>query len=164
VSLPAGESPLVVVAGSAGSLGPLTDLLARLPAGFAAATVVALHTRPEGRSRLAELLSRHAPLPVGSAGDGELLEPGRVHVVPPGHNAIIAVDRRLHLLGVHGARPPRPSIDLLFSTAAAAGTSVVAVVLSGAGQDGVIGAQAVNAMGGNVVIQDPRTAQSPGEP
>ena len=156
---------LVVVGGSAGSLGPLGELLGRLPVDFAASIVVALHTRPQGPGRLAEVLDRHTALPVRTADDGEALKPGQVHVVPPGNNAVVAVPNRIHLLGMHGARPPRPSLDLLFSTAAAAaGNAVVAVVLSGSGTDGVIGAQAVNAVGGHVVIQEPKTAQHPDMP
>jgi two-component system chemotaxis response regulator CheB len=98
------------------------------------------------------------------ARDGDALDDGRIYVAPP--------DR--HLLVVHGrcavVRGPRennarPAVDPLFRSAAAAfGSRVVAVVLSGTLSDGVAGAELVSSVGGTVIVQDPEEAEFPAMP
>src|SRR4051794_28554885 len=135
MSLPvpgAGASPsLVVVGASAGGVEALTALAAGLPEGFGAAVLVVLHQSAEGRSRLAEILTKAGPLPATVARDGQRLQEARVVVAPPG--AHLLVDAGTVVLG-RGAMENghRPAIDPLFRSAAVWGRErVVAVVLSG---------------------------------
>lgn len=151
-------SHLVVVDSSAGGIEALSRLLGSLPEDFPAPVVIAQHMHPERESHLEEILARHSSLPVKTVAEAAPLEAGTVFVVP--------ADRHLNItdkeIEVHedGRGRPKPSIDLLMSSAAEIyGESLIAVILSGSGSDGTDGARAVKRAGGTVVIQDPESAE-----
>ena len=86
-----------------------------------------------------------------------------MYVVPANRHVIIE-DGKVNMEGDHGDRP-RPSVDLLLSTAARSyGERLIAVILTGSGSDGAAGAVDVKTAGGTVVIQNPRTAAHPSMP
>jgi two-component system, chemotaxis family, protein-glutamate methylesterase/glutaminase len=155
---------VVVVGASAGGVEALTALAGGLPEDLDAAVCVVLHLPAGAESRLAEIISRAGPLPAIQARGGEELTRGRVYVAPPDRHLMVRgryvlVGRGAHENGV------RPSIDVLFRSAAIShGRRAVAVVLSGARDDGVAGASAVGARGGCVVVQSPDDALFPGMP
>src|SRR5260370_3943371 len=150
---------LVVIGASAGGIEALSVLSASLPQGFPAPIVVAQHLDPSRPSHLEQILSRRSTLPVRTVRDRMDLEPGVLFVVPADRHVTISdhdikEGRQLALhrgrattcptrasgqVGVQddGTGHPKPSIDLLFSTAAAAyGDRLIAVVLTGMGSDG----------------------------
>lgn len=154
---------LVVVGSSAGGIEALSTLVSTLPADFAAPIVIAQHIDPARQSHLGEILGRRGPLPVRTVEDNTALEPGVVYVIPPNRQVEIA-DGHVRVR-TDGTAGPRPSVDLLFASAAAAyGERLVAVILTGNGSDGSDGARKVSAAGGTVVIQNPATAAHPGMP
>ena len=148
---------LVVVGCSWGGLMALERLLPRIPLDVQAPVVIAQH-RSAALSPLATLLSRHTPRSVCEAEDKEQICPGRVYLAPPDYHLL--VERGHFALSTEGPiRYSRPSIDVLFESAADAyAGGVVAVVLTGANDDGAAGAAAVARRGGSVVVQDPATA------
>ncbi|HMA33890.1 MAG TPA: CheR family methyltransferase [Chloroflexia bacterium] len=148
---------LIVVGSSAGGIEALATLVASLPADFPAPLVLAQHLDPTRPSHLGEILARHAPLPVVTVADHAPLRPGTVYVVPANrHVAITAHDMTVL---PDGPGRPKPSIDLLLTSAAAVyGPQLIAVILTGTGSDGTAGADAVHAAGGTVMIQNPQTA------
>lgn len=154
---------LVVVGSSAGGIEALSTLVATLPADFSAPVVIAQHLDPARPSHLAQILARRAHLPVVIVQDHEPLTPGTIYVVPSNSHVAIT-DHDLALLP-DGAGRPKPSVDLLLSSAAAVfGEQLIAVILTGTGSDGTAGALAVKQAGGTVIIQDPDTAAYPGMP
>ncbi len=147
---------------SAGGLESLTAVVSRLPADFRAPVVIGMHVSPSRRSSLAEILGRRGPLPVSNIEGRTPLEPGRIYVVPANRNVRI-VDGHAELEEVGGG--PHPSVDLMFRSAAEAyGEDLIAVVLSGTGSDGALGAREVKSAGGTVIVQDPENAAYPGMP
>jgi len=140
---------------SAGGLGPLEQILAALPPTFPGAVIVLQHQAPGRAGALAHILGRHCSLPLTEAADGDVLVGGRVLVVPGGHHAVATSDGRLLLVPSNGSMLYRPSADLLLtSLALTAGTKAIAVILSGAGSDGALGALVVHRCGGTVMASD----------
>lgn len=149
---------LVVVGGSAGSLGPLRALAAALPADLPGSVLVTTHVGESARSRLPWLLSRSGPLPAAHAMRGERLHPGRIYVAPPGSHLLVPAGVVVLSNGPR-VKWSRPAVDVMFGSAARwFGDRVVAVVLSGLLDDGAVGAAQVAQAGGVVLVQEPDEA------
>ena len=150
---------IIVVGASAGGVEALTRLLARLPRTLPAAIAVVVHLSPTVESALPTVLARVTPLPVVAAANGLALDLGRVYVGVPDHHMLLTD----HAIGLK--RDPkehfhRPAVDPLFRSAARVYRErVVGVILSGAGFDGVLGAEAIKAAHGIVLAQDPAEAR-----
>ena len=149
---------LVTVGCSWGGLAAVGCLLDVLPAAFPAAVVIAQHRGP-APSALAELLGRTSAWPVAEAEDKEPIVPGRAYLAPAAYHLLVEPGR-LALSTEAPVRVSRPSIDVLFETAADAyGDKVVGVVLTGANDDGAAGVVRIVERGGTVLVQDPETAE-----
>lgn len=154
---------LVVTGSSAGGIEALSRLLANVRRDFPAPIVVAQHLDPQVNSSLAAILTKHTALNVVSVATSETMLPGTVYVIPPNNN--VEIRDGSVLLRTDLTPGPKPSIDLLFSSAAEwYGERLVAVVLTGMGSDGTVGAQTVKERGGTVIIQDPASANFPSMP
>jgi two-component system CheB/CheR fusion protein len=156
-------SQLIVIGASAGGIEALSATVSKLSPDLPAPIVVAQHISPSRISSLADILARRGSLPVRTVVSQEAMEPGVIYVVPPNRDVMITD----HEVRVHAddAPGPRPSIDLLFRSAAEIfRDDLIAVVLSGTGSDGADGARTVKQLGGTVVIQNPETASFPGMP
>lgn len=154
---------LVVVGASAGGIEALSTLVATLSAPFPAPIVIAQHLDPSRPSHLQSILARRTPLPVVTVQDHAPLHRGTIYVVPS-NNHIEITDHDVTVLP-EGPGRPKPSVDLLLSSAARIfGEQLIAVILTGTGSDGTQGAVAVKQAGGTVVIQNPVTAAYPGMP
>jgi two-component system, chemotaxis family, protein-glutamate methylesterase/glutaminase len=159
------DFPIVALVCSAGGLDALTRVLERLPADLPAAMLVLQHSSPTHPSQLAVILDQRTALRVSPADDGVALAPGAVLVAPNGRHTLITADETIALIP-SGALPPyRPSADLLLTTlAVAAGPRVIAVVLSGKGNDAATGATAVHHFGGTVIASTADTSTQPAMP
>ena len=153
------DTSVIAMIGSAGAIDAVSRILGTLPEDLDASVVVLIHQEPDRVSRLVELLSERAELPVVAAEHEKDLRPGVVIVAPPGNHLLVAPGPRTALI-VSGAAPPsRPSADLLLATlATAVGERAAAVVLSGRGHDGATGATAIHEFGGTVVATDEATS------
>ncbi len=158
-------SHLVMIGSSAGGIEALSELVSTLPEDFSAPIVAVQHLSPDRESHLTEILERRSTLPVMTLEEHTTLplEPGVVFVVPADWHVNIT-DSEIHLQE-DSARRPKPSIDLIFDSAAEVyGERLIAVVLTGTGSDGTAGARAVKKAGGTVIIQNPETAAHPDMP
>ncbi len=154
---------LVVVGSSAGGIEALSALVGGLPADFPAPIIIAQHLDPSRPSHLEEILARRGPLPVRTVIGREPLARATIFVVPSDRH--VQLEDHTITLSPEGPGRPKPSVDLLFRSAAAVfGDGLIAVVLTGTGSDGTAGALSVKEAGGTVVIQDPRSASFPGMP
>lgn len=147
---------LVVVAGSTGGPEALLDLLPAL-APLPVPVAVVQHLPEHHVARLVARLARACPFPVVEAEHDAPLTPGVVHLAPAGRHLEVTGGRGRYRARLGLGAPEhhsRPAADVLFRTAAAAaGSGVLGVVLTGMGHDGVRGAAAVVAAGGRVLAQ-----------
>ncbi len=154
---------LVVIGSSAGGVEALSVLVSTLPGDFPAPIVLAQHLDPNRPSSLDGILQRRTRLKVEVVTSSTNLQPGRIYVVPSNRHVSI----KNHLVEVQEDRGkrPQPSVDTLLSTAADAyGDHLIAVVLTGSGSDGAVGAVDVKNVGGTVIVQNPQTARYPSMP
>jgi two-component system, chemotaxis family, protein-glutamate methylesterase/glutaminase len=143
---------VVAVGGSAGSVQPLVEIVRELPSDLPAAVLVTVHVGEQ--TRLPQILSRSGPLQATHVRDREVLEHGRIYVAPPGRH-LIARDGIALLSPGPRVNRHRPAVDVMFASAVEwVAWRTVAVVLSGALDDGVVGAAIVAQAGGQVLVQD----------
>lgn len=152
---------VVVVGVSAGGVDLLLQVLPRLPADFAVPIVVCLHAAPGTTAELAGMLDERTRLKVVEAADKQPMRPRHVYLAPGGYHLLLERDGVFSLSVDEPVRFARPSVDVLFDSAAHAFRQrVLAVVLSGANDDGARGAARIKAAGGTVLVQDPSTAMA----
>lgn len=148
---------VIVIGGSAGAFQCLCDILKEMPADLPAAILTVIHTTQQSRY-LTSVMQKCAAMSVFSPNDAEPIVEGRIYMASPNRHLIIRSHCAVSWMGPRENRH-RPSVDALFRSAARVYRShVVAVVLSGALDDGSAGALAVKARGGTVIVQDPREA------
>jgi two-component system chemotaxis response regulator CheB len=146
----------VVIGASAGALEALSLILPMLPEGFKPPVLVVVHVPPNKRSVLAELFERKCRLPVREAEDKEPIARGTVYFAPPDYHLLVEADRCMSLSSDEPVLFSRPSIDVLFESAADAyGSALIAIILTGANHDGAEGMKAVVNAGGIALVQDP---------
>ncbi|MBI2895261.1 MAG: chemotaxis-specific protein-glutamate methyltransferase CheB [Deltaproteobacteria bacterium] len=153
---------LVAIGASTGGPAAIGELVEKLPADLDAAVVVAQHMPEKFTRTFAERLDRRSACAVREATDGELLAKGVVLVAPGRRCLEVAQDgeaRRVRVVAPAPGDRYVPSVDRLFTTAAGVfGPDLVAVVLTGMGDDGKDGVQEVAARGGRVMAEAPETA------
>jgi two-component system chemotaxis response regulator CheB len=155
---------VVVVGSSAGGLRALELVLGALPATFPIPIVAVQHRAKESSDAYAEVIGKATKLPVIDAEDNVPLDAPGVYVGPPDYHVLIEPGR-LALSVDEPVGYSRPSIDVLFESAADAyGAGVVAVLLTGANRDGARGLARIKEAGGYAIVQDPHTADSPEMP
>ncbi len=152
---------VVVVGGSAGSIQPLSLLLGELPAGFALPILVVLHVSPDTKGIWAKVFNT-CRLRVVEAEDKDDASPGTVYVAPPDYHLLVGPGGRLQLSLEPNVNFARPSIDVLFESAAWTYQGrLLGILLSGANSDGALGLAAISRAGGSCWVQSPETAVAP---
>jgi two-component system chemotaxis response regulator CheB len=150
----------VAIGASAGGVGALLKLFSAIGVGFRLPIFVVLHMPENHESGLADLFSARLPIPAREASDKMPISPGTLYFAPPGYHLQVESDRSFSL----SCEPPvlysRPSIDVLFESAAYAYRRALAgFLLTGASEDGAAGMATIGTLGGMTVVQDPADAQ-----
>lgn len=155
----------VVIGASAGAVQALSALLPPLPADYPLPVMVVVHVPPDRRNALTELFQTRCAMRVREAEDKEPIAPGVIYFAPPDYHLLVETPELLALSTDEPVLHSRPSIDVLFESAADAfGPGLVGVILTGANQDGAEGLRAVGEAGGLVVVEDPASAAASAMP
>lgn len=150
----------VVLGASAGGVEAMLSVFGRLPVTFGLPVVAVLHLPENQPSQLAGVFERRLRRPVREAQDKAPLEPGMIYVAGPSYHLSIEQDRSFSLSQEPRVHFSRPSIDILFESAADAyGAGLVGVLMTGASQDGASGLSCIAQAGGLTVVQDPAEAR-----
>ena len=159
---------IVVIGVSTGGPAALERVLAPLPPNFPLPVLIVQHMPPLFTTLLAERLDGLCGIPVREAASGEVVQPGHVYLARGDwHMQLIGTPARcvLRLTQAAYEQSCRPSVDVLFRSAAAVfGSKVFAVVLTGMGSDGLNGCRAIHAAGGRILAQDRETSAVWGMP
>jgi len=157
-----GAFRVVVIGSSAGGGKALREILSGLPADYGLPILVVQHLHPGDNGGFAEHLDREIKVPVVTPCDKQKIVPGHVYVAPANYHVLLEQNGTIALSTEGRVNWSRPSIDILFDSAAQAwGEKVIAILLSGASSDGTEGMRTLHILGGLTVVQDPRTAEYP---
>lgn len=157
-----GSPRLVVIGCSAGGFDALSAILTLLPCDYLLPILVVQHLYVDDGGAFADHLARECCLKVVEPCDKDRIEPGCVHVAPANYHMLVERDGTIALSVNEKVNWSRPSIDVLFESAANAfGEGVIAVILTGASSDGARGIQAICEAGGHTIAQDPSSSEVP---
>lgn len=150
----------VVIGASAGGIEALPLIINRLPSDFPWPLIIAVHLLRSKESAFADFLDKKSYLRVMEARSWDLLEPGTAYLAPSNYHLLVEDDLRLSLSVDEPVNFSRPSIDVLFESAAdALGPGLIAVILTGANSDGAEGMRRAKELGALTIVQDPKEAK-----
>ncbi len=151
----------IVIGASAGGLSALKTLLPALPKDYPCPVLIVQHISPQSDSYMSTMLNEASQIRVKEADEKEKVLPGTAYIAPPDYHLLVEYDHTLSLSADEKVNYSRPSIDVLFDSAADTfGSSLIGIILTGANSDGAEGLLAVKNRGGYTIVQDPEDAES----
>lgn len=150
----------VVIGVSAGGIAALEKILPTFTNGFPAAIIIVQHMAVGGGNYMVEHFSASCSLPVREAEDKHEIEPGTIYFAPANYHLLIEAQKTLALSVDEKVNYSRPSIDVLFKSAADAYCrKLIGMILTGANSDGAAGLAEVKKRGGVTIVQSPESAE-----
>lgn len=152
----------MVIGGSAGSLDVVLQILGGLQQKALPPIVIVMHRKSAADSLLTDLLSHKTHMVVKEVEEKEVIQENIIYLAPADYHLLIEKDRSFSLDYSEKVNYSRPSIDVVFQSAADVyGRGLICILLSGANADGSEGFVYVQARGGTTIAQDPSTASVP---
>ncbi len=150
----------IAIGTSAGGLKALKNIISSLPPEFNLPIFIVQHLGPQASNFLATYLNQFTHLMVKEAEPNEAICRGYVYVAPANYHLMVEKDKRLSLTVDEKVNFSRPSIDLLFESAAEAYLdSLLGILLTGANNDGSNGIGHIHKLGGTTIAQHPLSAE-----
>ncbi|TWT66478.1 chemotaxis protein CheB [Allorhodopirellula solitaria] len=150
---------VVVMGASAGAIEAITEILSGLRERTGAPIVIVVHMPSAKDTHLATLLQNRCSRPIIEVEDKQPLERGHVYLAPPDYHVLVEDDTSLALSSEEPVNYSRPSIDVLFESAADVFSQLIlGIILTGANQDGAKGLREILDVGGKALIQEPTEA------
>lgn len=151
----------IVIGVSSGGISALKILFSILPADFNIPIIIVQHIGPRSDSQWIQILNEKSKIEIKEADEKEKIKKGIVYIAPPNYHLLIEKNKTFSLSIDERVNYARPSIDVLFESAAEAYKStLIGIILTGANHDGAKGIKCIKEYGGLVIIQDPDTAES----
>jgi two-component system chemotaxis response regulator CheB len=149
----------IVIGTSAGGVEALLRILPTIPANMPCAILVVVHLPRERPSLLTEIFRHKAAMAVDEAIDKAEIKPGHIYFAPPDYHMLVDVGPQIALSVDDVIQYSRPSIDVLFESAADIyGKHLLGILLTGGNEDGAAGMAYIAASGGITILQDPDEA------
>jgi two-component system chemotaxis response regulator CheB len=150
------EKTTVVIGGSAGSFPIVNRILEGIRPDYRMPLIFCLHRLRDKREGFKEALEIKSKVPVSEPDDKSLALPGHAYVAPANYHLLMEDATHFALATSELVQYSRPSIDVLFESAAdVCGRQLIAVLLSGANRDGAAGMRHIQRRGGLLIVQDP---------
>jgi two-component system chemotaxis response regulator CheB len=151
----------IVIGLSSGGLKALKFIFSALPANFSLPIIIVQHISPRSDNQWITLLNDKSNLNIKEADEKEKIEKGNVYIAPPNYHLMIERNKTFSLTIDERVNYARPSIDVLFESAAEAyKNKLIGVILTGSNSDGANGIKRIKEYGGLAIIQNPETAES----
>ena len=151
----------IVIGASAGGINAIKYLFSALPADFSIPVIMVLHIGARSDNLWISFLNTYSKLKFKEADEKEKIENGHVYVAPANYHLLVERSETLSLSIDEKVNFARPSIDVLFESAAIAyGETLIGVLLTGANHDGAAGMKKIKQCGGLTIVQDPTTAEA----
>ena len=151
----------IVIGVSSGGLNVMKTIFSVLPENFSIPFIIVQHVSPHSENLWIELLNKKSLLEIKEADEKEKIESGKVYIAPSNYHLMIENDKTFSLTIDERVNYARPSIDVLFESAAEAyQNKLIGVVLTGSNNDGAYGLKKIKESGGLTIVQDPDTAES----
>ena len=149
----------IVLGASAGGLYAISAIIEHLPVNYSLPVIVVQHRIKDQRTLLEEVLQSKAAIKIKQADEKEKIESGCVYIAPPDYHLLVEADGTFSLSYEEPVSYSRPSIDVLFESAAPVyKQALIAVILTGANGDGTAGMRTIKANGGLTIAQNPEEA------
>ena len=151
----------IVIGTSSGGMNALKSILSALPVDFTIPIIIVQHISPRSDNYWIKLLNNKSKLFLKEADEKEKIEHGKVYIAPPNYHLMIERNKTFSLTIDERVNYSRPSIDVLFESAAEAyKNKLIGIILTGSNNDGTKGIKRIKEYGGLIIAQDPETAES----
>jgi len=151
----------IVIGTSSGGMNALKFLFSALPVDFNIPIIIVQHISPRSDNQWIKLLNNNSKLYLKEADEKEKIEHGKVYIAPPNYHLMIERNKTFSLTIDERVNYSRPSIDVLFESAAEVyKNKLIGVILTGSNNDGTKGIKRIKEYGGLTIAQDPETAES----
>lgn len=149
----------IVIGTSAGGFEALLKILKRLPKDFSLPIIIVQHLSPDSDNYMTRHLNSVCEIYIKEAEEKEKINKSCVYIAPPNYHLLIEENFTLSLSSEEKINFSRPSIDVLFETAAYAYKSdLIGIILTGANSDGSKGIKLIHDFNGLTIVQEPKTA------
>jgi two-component system chemotaxis response regulator CheB len=151
----------IVMGVSSGGMNAMKVMFSLLPKNFSTPIIIVQHLGARSDSQLIQLLNNQSNVSIKEADEKEKIENRKVYIAPPNYHLMIESDKTFSLTIDERVNYARPSIDVLFESAADAyKDKLIGVILTGSSSDGSLGLKKIKEYGGLTIAQDPKTAES----
>jgi two-component system chemotaxis response regulator CheB len=151
----------IVIGVSSGGMKAMKIMFSLLPENFSTPIIIVQHISAHSDNQWIKLLNDKSNLPIKETDEKEKIERGNVYIAPPNYHLLIEKDKTFSLTIDERVNYARPSIDVMFESAAEAyKNKLIGVILTGSNNDGTKGMKRIQECGGLTIVQDPATAES----
>jgi two-component system chemotaxis response regulator CheB len=151
----------IVIGVSSGGMNAMKVMFSLLPKEFNTPIIIVQHISSQSENLWIRLLNDKSNIYIKEADEKEKIENGKVYIAPPNYHLLIERDKTFSLTVDERVNYARPSIDVLFESAAEAyKNKLIGVILTGSNNDGTNGLKRIKEYGGLTIVQDPATAES----
>jgi two-component system chemotaxis response regulator CheB len=151
----------IVIGVSSGGMNAMKIMFSLLPKNFSTPIIIVQHIGARSDGHFIKLLNNQSNVSIKEADEKEKIENGNVYIAPPNYHLMIERDKTFSLTIEERVNYARPSIDVLFESAADVyKDKLIGVILTGSSSDGTTGLKKIKEYGGLTIAQDPKTAES----
>jgi two-component system, chemotaxis family, protein-glutamate methylesterase/glutaminase len=151
----------IVIGVSSGGMNAMKVIFSMLPKSFKTPVIIVQHIGKHSNNKWIELINNTSNIHIKEADEKEKISRGIAYFAPPDYHLLVEKTKTFSLTVDERVNFARPSIDVLFESAAQAfKNKLIGIILTGSSTDGTLGLKRIKECGGVTIVQDPSTAES----